>query len=159
MKTFSPLQFAMHLVTLAAAEHIAMQKGLKKAAILIEKTAKGEFGVYQPEAGPFQDWEQLAESTKEQRVKQGYTENDPLLRTGKLRDSISHEVRGLEAQIGSTDDVMVYQEFGTANIPPRPVLGPAAYRNKEKIKKILGKAAVEGLIGGERIHQSLGYDS
>lgn len=111
-----------------------MQKGLKKAAKIIEKAAKDEFGEYQPKVGSFNEWAELAESTKEDRLKKGFIENDLLLRTGQLRDSIEHEVKGLEAVIGSKDEVMVYQEFGTSKIPPRPVLGPATYRNKDKIK-------------------------
>ena len=75
-----------------------------------------------------------------------------------MRDSITHEVHGLEAVIGSTDPKMVYHEFGTAKMPPRPVMGPAAFRNKDFILKVIGKAAMSGLVGGERIHPSLGYE-
>lgn len=159
MKIFNnPGKFAKHLVALIASEKIAVTKGLDKAATIVEKEAKKEIGTYQPEVGPFQDWAELADSTKEDRLKKGYTENDPLLRSGDLRNSISHQTKELTAQIGSTSDIMIYQEFGTTFIPPRPVLGPAAFKNKEKIKKILGSAAVTGLIDGEKIHESLEYD-
>jgi hypothetical protein len=53
---------------------------------------------------------------------------------------------------------MAYQEFGTPTIPPRPVIGPAAFRNKAKIMKIIGASAVLGMTNGVRIHSSLGYD-
>jgi HK97 gp10 family phage protein len=75
-----------------------------------------------------------------------------------MRESISHQVSGLEAALGSTDPKMVYHEFGTSKMPPRPVFGPAAFRNKEKIKTIIGEAVVTGLIGGSPIHPSLGYN-
>lgn len=159
MRSFNSIsEFSGHLLKMAAAERVALEQGIKQASSLIENTAKSEFGVYQPEVGPFQGWAELAESTKEDRARKGFPEDEPLLRTGKLKDSISHKIKGLEAAIGSDSDVMVYQEFGTQKIPPRPVLGPAAYRNKKKIKKIIGAAAVTGLLGGGAIHPSLKYD-
>ena len=79
-----------------------------------------------------------------------------------LRESIQHEVDGtighLEAIIGSKSDIAEYQEFGTEKIPPRPFIGPAAFNQKDKIQQLLGEAFVEGLVGGESIHRSLGYD-
>lgn len=159
MKIFSPLEFAERLVEIAILENEVLHEGLKQAAKLVEKTAKDEIGHYQPEVGNFPEWAELKESTQEQRVRQGYTPNDPLLRSGELRDSISSEVEGLEAAIGSDSDIMVYQEFGTSKgIPPRPVLGPAAYRNKDNICKIIGAAAVTGIMGGKKLDQALGYD-
>lgn len=159
MKLFeTPLAFAEHLLNVATSEGLALQAGLKQVAKGIEKTAKAEIGKYQPEVDTFSAWEELAESTKEERVRQGFSENEPLLRTAALRESISYHVEGLEAVIGSISDVMVYHEFGTVHIPPRPVLGPAAFRNKEKIKKTIGHAAASGLIGVQRIHPLLNYD-
>lgn len=137
-----------HLAKVAIAEDLALHRGLERCAAAIEKTAKSEIGSYQPAAGPFPAWAELTEATKADRVRQGYTENDPLERTHALEESISHQTHGLDAAIGSTSDVMVYQEMGTPTIPPRPVLGPAAVRNKELIHKTLGAAAVEGLLYG-----------
>lgn len=154
----SMAHFAEHLLTASAAELLALHKGLEKCAVLIETTAKAELGTYQPAVGPFQDWAELTDSTKESRVHQGYTENDPLLRSGELKNSISHETGGLETVVGSTSPVMEYMEFGTKNMPPRPVLGPALFRNKDKIKGILGAAAISGMFNGKTIHPSLGYD-
>lgn len=140
--------FAAHLLVRKAATVEMLHLGLKHIAHSIEKTAKEELGVYQPEVGPFPAWPELAESTKDDRVAQGYPENEPLLREGTLRDSISHEVKGLEAAIGSTSDIAVYQELGTEKIPPRPFLGPAAFRNKDTIIKTTAIAAVAGISGG-----------
>lgn len=149
---------AAHFVELKLAEVIALEEGLKVAVSAIEETARGELGTYQPEVGPFQDWAELADSTKEDRLRQGYTENDPLLRSGELGDRFSHEVVGLEGAAGSPDDKMVWLEFGTEKMPPRPVWGPAAFRNHGKILRIIGAAAVTGLLSGSGIHPSLGYD-
>ncbi|MDO8039508.1 hypothetical protein [Janthinobacterium sp. SUN137] len=149
MKEFSSIgAMVAYLATLAAAQNLALHRGLKKCAVAIEGTAKSEFGHYQGEVAPFAGWPELAESTKEDRVAKGFSENDPLLRTGKLQKSVSHQISGLTAVIGSDSEVMVYQELGTDKIPPRAVLGPAAIRNKKLVGKILGHAAAEGLLYG-----------
>lgn len=159
MREFNSLQaFAAHLVMMQTAEIAAIERGLEAAARAIKKTAKSEIGHYQLAAGPFPGWSLLAASTEADKAAKGYPENAPLLREGDLRDSIEHETHHLEAVIGSKSDIAAYQEFGTNKIPPRPFIGPAAFRNKEKIKKILGSAVVAGLVGGDVIHESLGYD-
>ena len=56
----------------------------------------------------------------------GSDHETPWLETGSLRDSISYDVQGTEAVIGSGSDVAVYQELGTPSIPPRPFLGSTA---------------------------------
>lgn len=154
----SLVHFAEHLAVAATAEHIALASGMERCAVLVEKSAKDELGHYQPQVGPFQNWDELAEATKEDRVRQGFTENDPEERGGDLEKSIKHESSAEEAVIGSTSPVMEYQEFGTSTMPPRPILGPAAFKNKEKIKQIIGAAAVSGMFNGKKIHESLGYD-
>ena len=159
MKEFESLaEFATHLVELQAAEALALHKGLDRVAALIQGTAKGEIGHYQEASGPFPEWADLAESTEAEKARLGYPSDAPLLRTGGLRDSIERETEGFEAIIGSTDPVMEYQEFGTPNIPPRPVIGPAAFNNQHKIEEIVVAAAVSGLVGTDVIHPSLGYD-
>lgn len=150
--------FASHLLTLQATEALALRQGLEKAAAAVEATAKSEIGVYQDAVPPFPAWADLSDYTEREKERLGYPLDAPLLRTGELRDSISHEVSGLEAAIGTPSQVMVYQELGTERIPPRPVLGPAAIRNDEVIQRILGKAAVTGLLGGAAIPKGLGYD-
>lgn len=160
MKIFSPVGFSEHLINLIASEAIAMHEGLKVVAKAIEKTAKNEIGKYQSAVGQFPKWAELEESTIAEKERLGYAPPDnPLLRTGSLRDSISNQVRGFEAVIGSTSQVMVYHEFGTSRMAMRPVIGPAAFRNKKKIQKILGSAVVAGFYGeGNRINEKLGYD-
>lgn len=162
MEFSSLAELGFELAESAIAVPLALHAGVEQCANLVEKTAKAEIGHYQPATGQFPEWAELAESTKDDRVSRGFSENDPLLRTGGLRDSISHQSSALEAVIGSDSDNMVYQEFGTKAIPPRPVLGPAAFRNKEKIQAILGAATLSGIINLrgsiEAIHPSLGYD-
>lgn len=149
MKEFHGIgSFVAHLATIAAAETISLHRGLEKCAVAIEKTAKDEIGHYQDEVGPFAAWAELADSTKEDRLRKGFSENNPLERTHDLENSISHERHGYKAVVGSSSDIMVYQEIGNEKIPPRAVLGPAAIRNKDLIMKVLGHAAAEGLLYG-----------
>lgn|SRR3982750_2212422 len=157
---FTPFEMAEKLVKIAFAEEFALHEGLKIAAKVIEKTAKKEIGKYQSGIGPFPEWAELADSTIDEKERLGYAPPDnPLLRTGELRDSISSKVDGLVAYVGSTSDLATYHEFGTSKMPMRPFIGPAAYRNKKKIQKILGGAAISGFYdGGKNIHKSLGYD-
>src|SRR5580692_1257046 len=121
MKEFSNIEsFVGHLTALAAAEVLIARKALDKCASIVEKRAKGKIGEYQAQAGPFIAWQELADSTKRDREAQGYPENEPGLRSGEMRDSISHVVSAtdLEAQIGSDNDKMVFFELGTSKQPP-----------------------------------------
>lgn len=148
--------FANHLGTLTIEPFI--RDALEQIGQRVEATAKAEFGIYQPEVGDFEAWKELADATKADRVHQGYPEDTPLLRSGETRDSISHMVstEGLttpsvqviesEVAIGSTSDIMLYQELGTPTIPPRPVLGPALLQNDHFVKEILGRAAAAGIL-------------
>jgi hypothetical protein len=151
--------FALHLASVASSQAIAMQHGLETVARRVEETAKDEIGTYQPGVGPFQAWHELADATKKDRLAHGYTENDPLLRRGDLRDSYEHAVAGYEAIIGSKSNIALWQELGTSRgIPPRPVLGPAVIHNHAYILKVLGGATVNGLMGRAPIQPALGYD-
>ena len=114
--------------------------------------AKEKIGEYQDEAGPFVAWAELAESTKADRTRQGFPEDEPLLRTGEMRDSIEHQVEVPVAQVGSNSDIAVYQELGTQHIPPRSFLGGAAVEKLDDIMKIVGEHAVAALVG-EKVHE------
>jgi phage gpG-like protein len=151
VKSFSSLAgMAQHLVLLEATTLASINHGLEKAARKVEKRAKAKIGTYQDgDAAGHPAWAELAESTKADRVRKGYSENDPLLRSGKLRDSISHHTDHLVAVIGSNEDVAVWQELGTNKIPPRPFLGTALYESIDDIKKIVGGAVVSGIVGGK----------
>ena len=137
---------------------VASEVALGKAARVVQEDAKARIGHYQNEAGPFQDWAPLADSTEAEKARLGYPLDAPLLREGTLRDSIVVESFPHEAIIGSKMKIAGYQEFGTNRIPPRPFLGPAAFANQKKIAAIVGMAAVSGLTGGATIHPALGYD-
>lgn len=159
MREFDDLaSFVTHLAALNVGVAIAEDKALERVARIIESDAKQQIGHYQPQVGPFQDWAPLADSTEAEKARLGYPADAPGLREGDMRDGITHEVARGEAVIGSKDDKMAWFEFGTDKQPPRPVIGSAAFKSREKIEKVLGAAIVEGLVGGDRIHEALGYD-
>ncbi|MCF7536152.1 HK97-gp10 family putative phage morphogenesis protein [Pseudomonas petrae] len=138
---------AMHLGGLESAITEQLHGSLEKCAARVEKTAKAEIGTYQAGIGDFPAWAALASSTEAAKDKAGYPENSPLLATGEMRDSIQRKVYGDEAIIFSSDDKMVYHEFGTPKMPARPVMGPAVLRSKEYIERQLGQAVIRGLVG------------
>jgi hypothetical protein len=85
----------------------------------------------------------------------GYTgqvsSTDPLLRTGKTRDSVRAESDDREMILGSDEKVMLFQELGTHNpltgdIPPRPVLALAMQNAAPYSEIVFGEAAVSLLV-------------
>ncbi len=127
---------------------------VKKGALLVEAAAKESIGHYQPEVGPFVEWAVLADATLADKRSKGYADDrgdNPLLRTGEMRDSINSFSAGKEFLVGSSDPVLVWQERGTADarfpIPPRPVLGPALYKNAPVIVDMLGVSIEKTLAG------------
>lgn len=144
MSTLTLPQFAgllMHLShTLPAARHHA----LEAAGQIVEDQAKAYLGTY--DARP--EWQELADFTKEDRVAKGFPENEPLLRTGELRDSIHHVVVGNTAHVGSDDDKAVWQELGTVHIPPRSFLKSAVIASVQHIDHITGQTVHAHLSSG-----------
>ncbi len=139
---------ANRLSGLASKEGALTLSVLEEIGSGIEAEAKEEIGHYQrSDVGPFAAWAELAPSTKKDRVRGGFPENEPLLRTGELRDSIGHKVTGDGVAVGSDSEIAVYQEMGTETIPPRPFLRVAAWRMRREIGKIYGRAFAKALKG------------
>jgi phage gpG-like protein len=111
-----------------------------RACVLVQSDAMMRIGEYQAAVGPFPRWQQLAASTQAERARLGFTPNDPLERTGKLARSIEITIQGHTGYVGTNDPVAEYQEYGTARIPPRPFLGPAAFVNEARIQKLFARA-------------------
>lgn len=89
----------------------------------------------------------LADATQADRVKKGYSANDPLLRNGKLlRDSVSKDVDDDSAFVGSDEPIMAYHEFGYFNVragkmvPPRPVFGITLSESAKDLEAITADA-------------------
>jgi phage gpG-like protein len=155
MKEFGSIEaFVSHLATVAVAVREADHAILEEAAEKVEKRAKKKIGEYQDQVGPFIAWPELAEATKADRVKQGYPEDEPLLRSGEMRDSIEHTVGRDEAQIGSNNDKAVWQELGTEHIPPRSFLGGAMAELVPEILSVSGRRFMGALVG-EKVFQGV----
>src|ERR1700745_1703668 len=102
------LAFTAHLETIRRDMHALGPSIVRHGAEAIRQQARNYTGP--SEAGP--QWPQLAQSTQKDRVKKGFAANEPLLRTGELRDSIeitiSHD--GMSAEIGSNNEKAVWHE-------------------------------------------------
>lgn len=139
--------FVKHLAKLPAQVEIAETAGLEAAATLLEQAAKDSLGTYQDAIGPLPAWAALSPFTVADRVAKGFTPDDPLLRSGALRDSIEHQVEGTRATVGTDDPHAAWLEFGTAKMPPRPFMGGAAFRHGEEAAHAVG-AAVAAVYAG-----------
>jgi hypothetical protein len=147
---------AKALATAVPATITSLDAGMAAAGRVIQKDAKARIGSYQDAQPPFGAWPPLTPQTQAERVAQGFTPDDPLLRTGELRDSIVTEHTFLETVVGSKMPIAAYQEYGTAHVPPRPFIGPAAVAKMDTVCKMLGTRAVLGLSGRPAIDVSYG---
>jgi hypothetical protein len=141
--------FAAHLLTMVEKQVDAQTAALDKGAAIVQKAAIAKFGQYQAEAGEFVAWAELADATKEDRVRQGYPEDEPGLRSGETRDSIQRTAGPAEAHIGSDKDELVWFELGTPTQPPRSVLGAAAVEQGERVSHVIGQSLFTALVGKE----------
>ena len=139
--------FLRFMETMPEKMRAARNLGLRDAAEVIAEEARAEIGHYQDAAGPFAAWPELADSTKRERVELGFTENDPLLRTGALRESIGIAYGDGHAEVGSDSPVAVDMELGTKRAPPRSFLGGAAVRREKDAVDIIAGAVAEALAG------------
>lgn len=158
MREFDSLgAFARHLRRVAAlGEEVTVDLTLE-AANIVQKAAKARMGEYQDGVAGWPAWANLAQATVEDRLRKGFTPDDPLVRSGELRDSIAVSHVGTEAVVGSPEMVLYWQETGTqpgtwgknatSGIPPRPVLGPAGYLSKQKIGESTALAIMAWVAG------------
>lgn len=127
-------EFGALLAGMGAALHEAESELVKEVAQHVAETAKGLLGHEQPE------WPPLAESTLEDKRRHGYPVPSPLLRTGEhIRDTIEvsepeRENGAMTCYVGSSSKIALYQELGTTRIPPRPFLGLAVDKEREKFE-------------------------
>ena len=73
----------------------------------------------------------------------GAPHDQPWRESGGLQASIESSSDGLNAQVGSNDPAAAPQELGTATIPPRPFLAPAAAEAGERIAQEIVAALAE----------------
>lgn len=136
-----------HFARLALAGEAVTHHATEQAAQIVEKDAKARIGSYQDAAGPFGAWANLAPSTVDDRLRKGFTPDDPLLRTGGLRSSYGRKVNGAVAVVGSTSPIALYQEQGTSTIPPRAVVGPAVIASRDAIGRVAATTLIAWISG------------
>lgn len=149
MREMNLRQFAAHLATEAIATEARQRIGLAAAGHIVRTEAKAEIGTYQGAAGPFPAWSPLAPATVADRIRKGFTPDDPLLRSGAMRSSIGFRNDARELFVGSDSPIMMWQEMGTKRIPARSPLGGAMVR-KTRAAMFAVAAAVFGRFGSSR---------
>jgi hypothetical protein len=133
-----PAAFAAHLRAVAKAVPKAFAAEAKLLGSDLVKEARAMYGTYQP------GWQELAPRTQAQRVKLGYSPNDPLLRSGALRDAVTFKVKPGHLFVGVPEGAIAMEgakaldlvligwtlEKGSIqkNIPARPIYGRLMFR-------------------------------
>lgn len=147
MKSFGSIgDFTAFLAGVAERLPAAKRAGLDAGAAIIIAETDREIGNYQPAEGQFPGWPQLAASTLRDKRRLGFSPPDnPLLRTGAMRESIQREIiSDDEAIVGSPDQVAKWQELGTEqdgeeHIPARSFLARAAFRRAPEVAEAVGR--------------------
>lgn len=124
----------------------AVEGALKEGAPLIAGIARKKLGEYQPAVAgfgySFPAWEDLAQSTLDDKERNGWPSPSPLLREGQLRESIEAAAVGYTLAVGTNDPVAKWQEYGTSKMPPRPFIGPALIEGIPIVGKLIARAMV-----------------
>lgn len=133
----------------------AVHVGVSDGAELIKKETQAQIGKYLE--GPEQGLPTapLADSTVDDRIRKGFSPDEPGLRTGDMRESygvrVSPVALRVDASIGSDDIKAVVFETGRLEQnnyqPPRPELSVAAFRNEEKVARTIGRMVVRAIEG------------
>lgn len=128
----------------------AIEGALREGVPIVTALAKGKLGEYQPAVAgfgyAFPAWDDLAQSTLDDKERSGWPTPSPLLRQGQLRESIHAEATGFSLVVGSNDPIAKYQEYGTSKMSPRPFIGPALIEAVPLIGRLLARA-VERIFG------------
>lgn len=112
----------------------------ESAAILYEKVIgiMGDPNKLQP----------LAPSTQAQREREGFTPNNPLVKSGELLRSQEVAAEGHVAGVGTADPRMVWLEWGTGHIPPRPTYKIALAEAADEVLEVVENSAANILGTG-----------
>jgi hypothetical protein len=134
----------------------AARSGLLEGAELVKTAAQECIGQYQPAKGDVPEWAPLSPATQDDRVAQGFSADDPLLRTGALRDSI--EVKPVEPDavlVGVFDPevevIAKAMEFGYHNVranrivPPRSFIRGTAFEKSPEVVSLIERRFIEGM--------------
>jgi phage gpG-like protein len=143
-KVFTLLGFIAEIPAIQRDVEAAGPKIIEKACKIVQARAKKTLGTN------LASWVQLAAGTIADKQRQGFPTPKPLLRTGKMRDSIEYVVHGNEGAVGSNDPVAVFQELGTSRMPPRSFLVSSAISSSDQIARMATAATVAAFSGHGR---------
>jgi len=135
-------ELASRIESGVAAFRATLPETLAEVGEIVKLEAQARLGHYQ--AG----WPELTAETQAERAHHGYAPNDPLLRTGALRDAIAVRVAGSEVAIGVSGEmaaIAAAHEIGTAHVPPRPFLRPALQETIEATSGTIARALIVAL--------------
>lgn len=140
---------------LAGIERAIVDEGIiPRLAAQVRDKAVSNLGHYQGQKGPYNAWKSLSKYTQAERVRLGFTADEPLLRTGTMAKEVTFDIEegGLSALIGlpqgSTSGLYgAVMELGNFlhTIEPRPWLAPALYELSGQIANTFGEH-VNGLF-------------
>lgn len=112
-----------------AIEYEAMRQAtLERGAKLFLEKAKHAMGTYE------YGWPPLDKSTIDRKA-HGDT---PLIETREMIQSAGYTMHYESAIVGFEDPKMVWHEFGTSHVPPRPVIGGTIAKHGEEIAHKMG---------------------
>lgn len=156
--TFTSMaDFATALRKLKTAVKPSVVASLRDVGEVVLEEARDSIGEYQDGAGPFAPWAPLADSTQEDRIRLGFTPDDPLLREGKLYGSYEMDFGKqtqdvVEMGVGSELPQALGLELGGAyngaapNAPPRSVLGRAFVVTEDRTFRMFSNRLISRLM-------------
>lgn len=137
--------FAAHLRHLIAGAEAVERRAVDKGSEELLTAVKEVIGVYQTDPVV---WPALAESTVDERVRQGFTPDEPLKRSGQYADSFEREVKDhRHAVVGTHDERAAALEYGYKRIPARPAVGAAVAQKGEGIAHGMGLTIIHYVAG------------
>jgi hypothetical protein len=142
-------EFAKMLGRAAEAAEVGLVEPTEVVMTAVAAEAKRVIGTYE------YDWPQLAEATQADRGRRGFTENDPLLRTGGMRASVATKAEpiagGAEGLVYSNQKEALWAELGTTGPgrgqPPRSFLFKSLWLATPLIAKTFGAFAEKLFVG------------
>lgn len=147
--------FAKFLMKEAAGAYKqALRPVLDEIGAAVKAEVQKEIGEYQSAIGQYPATAPLSPVTIEIKTRDGLGKNGnpdtPLWASGEFHDDVrfQSDVGSLSVEIGTDKEYIKFTELGTADMPPRPVFGPAALRVMPQFLPALAAASAMGIAGG-----------
>lgn len=134
---------------------VGTRRGLVKSSIYLRDKIKERFGTYQASGGDGGGpWKRLLYATVVRKRKKGYgtSANSPLVKTGKLRESIKNRINraGTEASIYSNDTRLKYHVYGAPRmgVPKRDPMKITTKEEQENVIEIFKEELLDEISKG-----------